>query len=226
MTYQPEAVAGGDMALYHGPQDWIAKFPDGRSQIFPGRPTFRKMRLLNFPVPRNRFKWTMIPQEILEQPKDMKEAPKDEVKEAAEPEAPQPNTQVRKDSIRPDQVWHKSEDGKMVYKKPEKTYDDLVPLDKLQKRLIRDGLAGKPIFEGKMVIDRVGYYGTFEGKNVIIIPNYFIHRYGVKLDDGNWQVYHLRSDGRVQRVGFRAITDKDFTEAKPVESGIEAKGAI
>lgn len=86
MTYQPEAIAGGDMALYHGPQDWIVKFPDGRSQIFPGRPTFRKMRLLNFPVPKNRTNWTMIPQEQLEQPKDMKEAPQEEVKEAAEPE--------------------------------------------------------------------------------------------------------------------------------------------
>jgi hypothetical protein len=100
MTYQPEAVAGGDMALYHGPQDWIVKFPDGRSQIFPGRPTFRKMRLLNFPVPKNRTNWTMIPQETLEQPKDMKqapvpeeeikEAPQEEIKEAAEPEAPKP----------------------------------------------------------------------------------------------------------------------------------------
>lgn len=226
MTYQPEAVAGGDMALYHGPQDYIVKFTDGRSQIFPGRPTFRKMRLLNFPVPRNRFKWTMIPQELLEQPKDMEQAPKEEVKEAAEPEAPQANTQVRKDSIQPGQVWYKGAEGhgpQLIYRKPEKTYDDLVPLDKLQKRLKSDGLAGKQVMEGKMVIDRVGFYGMFEGKNVIIIPHYFIRRYGVKLDDGNWQVYHLRRDGRVQRVGFRAITDKDFIEAKPAESGIGNK---
>jgi hypothetical protein len=61
MTYLPEAVAGVDMALYHGPQDYLVKFPDGRSAIFPGRPTFRNMRRLNFPVPRNRFKWTILP---------------------------------------------------------------------------------------------------------------------------------------------------------------------
>src|SRR5208337_4742514 len=87
MTYQPEAMSGGDMALYHGPQDYIVKFPDGRSQVFPGRPTFRKMRTLNFPVPRNRFRWTLIPQDTLEQPEDMK-APEEEVKEAAAPEQP------------------------------------------------------------------------------------------------------------------------------------------
>jgi hypothetical protein len=61
MTYLPEGVAGVDMALYHGPQDYLVKFPDGRSSIFPGRPTFRNMRRLNFPVPRNRFKWTLLP---------------------------------------------------------------------------------------------------------------------------------------------------------------------
>ena len=81
------------MALYHGPQDYIVKFPDGRSAIFPGRPTFRKMRLLNFPVPRNRYKWTLITEESLDVPKfDGKqeeevptEAPQEEVKEAGEP---------------------------------------------------------------------------------------------------------------------------------------------
>jgi hypothetical protein len=233
MTYQPEAVAGGDMALYHGPQDWLVKFPDGRSQIFPGRPTFRKMRLLNFPVPKGRTNWTMIPEDQLAPPKDMK-APKEEVKEAAEPTAeagPEVPQKQNTKGVTPDQVWYKSEDGKMVYLKPTKTYDDLVPLDKLQKRMKSDGLAGKQVMEGKMVVDRVGFYGTFDEpgksrKNVIFVPHYFIRRYGVKLDDGNWQVYHLRSDGRVQRVGFRAITDKDFIETKPVESSIGAKGAI
>src|SRR5271168_3678520 len=87
MTYQPEGYAGGDMALYKGEQDWLVKFPDGRSQLFPGRPTFRKMRLLNFPVPKARFKWTLIPQETLEQPKDMEEEPQEEIEvTAAEPE--------------------------------------------------------------------------------------------------------------------------------------------
>src|SRR5277367_5068982 len=85
ITYQPEGHAGGDMALYKGPQDYIVKFPDGRSQIFPGRPTFRKMRLLNFPVPKSRWKWTLIPQDSLEQPKDMEEEPQEEMEEAAEP---------------------------------------------------------------------------------------------------------------------------------------------
>jgi hypothetical protein len=61
MTYLPEGVAVPDIALYHGPQDYLVKFPDGRSAIFPGRPTFRLMRRLNFPVPRNRFKWTILP---------------------------------------------------------------------------------------------------------------------------------------------------------------------
>src|SRR5271154_7074887 len=103
MTYQPEAMAGGDMALYHGPQDYIVKFPDGRSSLFPGRPTFRKMRSLNFPVPRNRFKWTMIPEEALQsdekyeapeeeaaapQAEPVMAAPQEEVKEAS-PEAPE-----------------------------------------------------------------------------------------------------------------------------------------
>jgi hypothetical protein len=105
MTYQPEAIAGSDMALYHGPQDWVVKFPDGRSSVFPGRPTFRKMRTLNFPVPRNRFKWTMIPEESLQNDQkyeapepeavpDMVQslapiAPQEEVKEAATPEVPE-----------------------------------------------------------------------------------------------------------------------------------------
>lgn len=75
MTYTPEGVAGHDMALYHGPQDWLVKFPDGRSAIFPGRPTFRNMRRLNFPVPRNRFKWTILPPQEEEQSIKSEEAP-------------------------------------------------------------------------------------------------------------------------------------------------------
>lgn len=70
MTYMPEGVAGPDMALYHGPQDYLVKFTDGRSAIFPGRPTFRNMRRLNFPVPRNRFKWTLLPPEEPPKPED------------------------------------------------------------------------------------------------------------------------------------------------------------
>jgi hypothetical protein len=231
MTYQPEGVAGGDMALYKGPQDYIVKFPDGRTQIFPGRPTFRKMRLLNFPVPKNRTNWTMIPQEQLEQPKDVKQAPKEEVKEAAEPE-PTPEVQKKPNpyEVKPEQVMRQHEmyggSQVMVHLKPTKTYDDLVPLDKLQKRLAADKLSGRQIFEGLMIIERVGYWGTLGGKRALVIPQYNIKRYGVKRDDGSWAVYHLRRDGRAQRVGVKAITDEDFTNTKPVESGIEAKGAI
>ena len=60
MTYELNAFAGSTMALYKGPQDWLVKFPDGRTGVFPGRPTFRNMRRLNFPVPRNRFRWTIV----------------------------------------------------------------------------------------------------------------------------------------------------------------------
>lgn len=226
MTYQPEAVAGADMALYKGPDGYLVKFSDGRSQIFPGRPTFRKMRLLNFPVPKNRFKWTMIQEEQLTQPGEY-EAPVEEVKEAAEPDAPQPvQESVQNDprSIKPEQVmdaqpmyggtkWH-------VKMKPTKTYDDLVQPDVLQKRLLRDKKNGRQIFEGLMVIDRVGYWGTYEGKPALVIPQYYVKRYGVKNDDGTWNVYHARRDGRAQRVGVRALTDQDFQQTKPVNLGI------
>jgi len=35
----------------------------------------------------------------------------------------------------------------LVYLKPMKTYDDLVPLDILKKRLLRDKLADRPILK-------------------------------------------------------------------------------
>jgi len=232
MTYQPEAVAGADMALYHGPQDYIVKFPDGRSQIFPGRPTFRKMRLLNFPVPKNRVNWTLIPAESLEQPKDMQgepQQPTQEVKEAAEPETL--NTQQPKNTIQPDQIMRRSGEPKfrgveVIYLKPKNTYNDLVPFDTLHKRLQRDKLSGRQIFEGLMLIDRVGHYAQFEGKQVLAVPHYYIRRYGVKKDDGTWAVYHLRGDGKAQRVGFRAITDADFIDPKPVDSSIGTKEGV
>lgn len=232
MTYQPEGVAGGDMALYKGPQDYLVKFPDGRSQIFPGRPTFRKMRLLNFPVPKNRWKWTIISEDQLNQPQDHdpESAPEGtemvdgngEVKEAAEPE-PEVHTQtiVSKDTVKADQIMRQGEG--MVWLKPVNTYSDLVPMPTLQKRLTRDNLAGRQIFEGLMLIDRVGHYGMYEGKNVIVVPHYFIRRYGVKKDDGTWQVYHHRRDGKAQRVGFHPLTDEDFRETKPVGAVTAAK---
>jgi hypothetical protein len=225
MTYQPEAVAGADMALYKSPQDYLVKFSDGRSQTFPGRPTFRKMRLLNFPVPKNRHKWTLIAEDQLQQPKDM-EAPSEEVKEAAEPEAPQQPVVQQDNSrdIQPDQVMeaHEMYGGSKMYvkMKPTKTYDDLVQPDVLQKRLLRDKVNGRQIFEGLMIIDRVGFWGTYQGKPALVIPQYYVRRYGVKNDNGTWNVYHARRDGRAQRVGVRALTDADFTQAKPVNLGI------
>jgi len=80
------------------------------------------------------------------------------------------------------------------------------------------------VYVGKMIVDRVGRYGTFEGKSVIVVPNYFIRRYGVKRDDGTWSVYHMRGDGKAQRVGFRPIADYQFTEPQPVP-GIDTQGA-
>jgi hypothetical protein len=227
MTYQPEGVAGADMALYHGPQDYLVKFPDGRSETFPGRPTFRKMRLLNFPVPKSRTNWTLISEEQLQAPKDM-EAPAEEIKEAAEPEVPQaqptPQQKPSPYTITKEQVMDAQPmyGGEKMHVKltPTKTYDDLVPADVLQKRLLRDKLNGRPIFEGLMIIDRVGYWGTYEGKPALVIPQYYVRRYGVKNDDGTWNVYHARRDGRAQRVGVRALTDADFQQAKPVNLGI------
>jgi hypothetical protein len=238
MTYQPEATSGGDMALYHGPQDYVVKFPDGRSQIFPGRPTFRKMRTLNFPVPKNRFKWTMLPEEALQQPEDMEtpqEAPAEEIKEAAEPvqqEAPAPVQQEQKPdpyTVTPEQVADATEmygGSKMFVKlKPSKTIDDLVPMDVLQKRLERDKVQGQ-VFEGLMILNRVGYWGTYEGKPALIIPQYYVRRYGVRLPNGEYRVYHKRRDGKAERVGLRSQTAEQFLEAKPVESGIETKGSL
>jgi hypothetical protein len=232
MTYQPEGVAGSDMALYHGPQDYIVKFPDGRSQIFPGRPTFPKMRLLNFPVPKNRFKWTLIPDGQLEQPKDMKTEPKEEEIEvtAAEPEVEaevHTQTIVPEDTVEPDQIMERTgrqhNGAEIIHLKPINTYSDIVPLPTLQKRLAMDKLEGRQIHEGLMLINRAGHFGTFEGKKVVLVPQFYIKRYGVKKDDGTWQVYHLRGD-KAQRVGFKGIKDADFLEAKPVNPSIDTKG--
>ena len=231
MTYQPEAMSGGDMALYHGPQDYIVKFPDGRAQVFPGRPTFRKMRNLNFPVPRNRFRWTLIPQDAVQQPKDMQAAPEEEVKEAAapEPETPEQPAQPQKKSpyaVASADVERTSKGSQstVAWLKPTRTYDDLVPVDILQKRLVRDKLQGRQILMGSMVVDRVGYYGTVDGEKALLIPQYFVRRYGVLGDDGTYKVYHLRRDGRAQRVGVRPITKEDFRDPQPIQS-IDTQGA-
>lgn len=231
MTYQPEAISGGDMALYHGPQDYIVKFPDGRSQVFPGRPTFGKMRTLNFPVPRNRYKWTIISEESLNAPNN--ETPEAEqspvVQEEEMKAAASPDPHVQRDTVEANRVMSRGgkwQDKEVVYLKPVHTYDDLVPIPSLQKRLLRDKLSGRQIHEGLILIDRIGHLGWFEGKVVLVVPQYYIRRRGVKKDDGSWQVYHLRSDGRVERVGLRGLADEDFLDPKPVESSIENKATI
>ena len=151
MTYQPEGYAGADMALYHGPADYLVKFPDGRSETFPGRPTFRKMRLLNFPVPKSRTNWTLIPEDQLQQPKEM-EAPAEEIKEAAQPTPQAAPQQPSPNEVKPDQIMeaHEMYGGEKMFVKlkPTKTFDDLVQPDVLQKRLVRDKLNGRQISEG------------------------------------------------------------------------------
>lgn len=236
ITYQPEGVAGPDMALYKGQQDWLVKFPDGRSQIFPGRPTFRKMRLLNFPVPKSRVNWTMISQDQLGEQQDHSpenaaengetdgnggehnpgDAGYPETKEAA-PEA-DTRTIVQKDTVTADQIME--DGGGVIYLKPVNTYDDIVGMAQLKKRLAADNLTGRQIFEGLMLVNQVGHHGVYEGESVVVVPHIYIKRLGVKKDDGTWQVYHKRSDGKAQRVGFRQLTDKDFQQAKPVNPSI------
>ena len=354
-TFEPEAFSGVDMALYRGPENWLVKFVDGRTQMFPGRPTFRKMRQLNFPVPPNRFRWTLLPKEEEEEPtpgkkaavktgglfevyhgtngtfsefddayrgsalgkaptnmagfsftdseevartfgknvvkamvridrpyvidakggtyselkhvinRDLEEAPKEHdgviIKNYADaglggsdyvvsnhyipfsasqikivpPKPPVVGSAEepggRKPSIvhpSPDMVQkvHPGAAGAVVWLKPAKTYDDLVPLDLLAKRLARDGLAGRPVLEGLMVIDRVGHHGTYEGKNALIVPQYYVRRRGVLKDDGSYAVYHLRSDGRAQRVGWHAITAEEFLDPRPADPAAEKKASI
>jgi 8-oxo-dGTP pyrophosphatase MutT (NUDIX family) len=67
--YTPEAFISDDMALYAGsnPRMWIVKFPDGRCVKFSERPSLRKLRYNNFPVPNNYGRWRMIPQEVEEE---------------------------------------------------------------------------------------------------------------------------------------------------------------
>jgi hypothetical protein len=58
--FKPSAFAGPDMALYKSADNWLVKFNDGRTVIFPGRPSIRTLRHLNYPVPSNRFRWTLV----------------------------------------------------------------------------------------------------------------------------------------------------------------------
>ena len=62
--YVPEAMAGPDMALYRGESgDYLVKFIDGRSAIFPTRPPIYTLRRLNYPIPTPRYRWRNIREE-------------------------------------------------------------------------------------------------------------------------------------------------------------------
>lgn len=60
--YQPEAFCGDDMALYTVGQDgkYLVKFPDGRVVKFTNRPSIKQLKIKNYPVPANYWRWTLI----------------------------------------------------------------------------------------------------------------------------------------------------------------------
>lgn len=62
--YVPEAMAGPEMALYRGEGgDYLVKFIDGRSNLFPTRPPLHTLRRLNYPIPTHRYRWRNIREE-------------------------------------------------------------------------------------------------------------------------------------------------------------------
>jgi hypothetical protein len=60
--YKPSATAGLDTALYAGDAgDWLVKLMDGRIVgPFPGRPNIASLRYLNYPIPKNRYRWHLL----------------------------------------------------------------------------------------------------------------------------------------------------------------------
>ncbi len=67
--YVPEAMAGPDMALYRGDGgDYLVKFIDGRSNLFPTRPPLHTLRRLNYPIPTHRYRWRNIREEQMPTP--------------------------------------------------------------------------------------------------------------------------------------------------------------
>ena|SRR5579863_1897433 len=61
-VYRPSATAGKDTALYQGESgDWVVKLMDGRLVgPFPGRPNIASLRYLNYPIPKNRYRWHLL----------------------------------------------------------------------------------------------------------------------------------------------------------------------
>jgi len=87
--YRPSAYAGQDTALYQGEAgDWLVKLLDGRIVgPFPGRPNIASLRYLNYPIPKNRYRWRLlneedIPQPEPKEPEEEAESPKEQVEEA------------------------------------------------------------------------------------------------------------------------------------------------
>lgn len=86
-TYTPSAFAGQDTALYHGDAgDWLVKLMDGRIVgPFPGRPNITSLRYLNYPIPKNRYRWRLLNEQDIPEAEPLESAddnPKEQVEEA------------------------------------------------------------------------------------------------------------------------------------------------
>src|SRR5271157_581799 len=83
--YLPSAFAGQDTALYKGDAgDWLVKLMDGRIVgPFPGRPNIASLRYLNYPIPKNRYRWRLLNEEDVPQPEppEDQESPEEQVEE-------------------------------------------------------------------------------------------------------------------------------------------------
>ena len=83
--YKPSAFAGQDTALYKGDAgDWLVKLIDGRiAGPFPGRPNIALLRYLNYPIPKNRYRWRLLNEEDIPQPEpEEEESPEEQVEDA------------------------------------------------------------------------------------------------------------------------------------------------
>ena len=84
-VYSPSAFAGQDTALYQGDGgDWLVKLMDGRIVgPFPGRPNIASLRYLNYPIPKNRYRWRNLNEEDIPEPEpEEEETPTEQVEEA------------------------------------------------------------------------------------------------------------------------------------------------
>lgn len=84
-VYKPSAFAGQDTALYNGDAgDWLVKLMDGRIVgPFPGRPNIASLRYLNYPIPKNRYRWRLLNEEDIPQPEpEEEESPEEQTEDA------------------------------------------------------------------------------------------------------------------------------------------------